>query len=250
MIKEFVLDSLVPPIRQDEQDGISNEKLVNRARGGDQEAFSELVRQYRAKAYGWANSVAKDTFLAEDIVQDALLRAFLKLGTLMDSKKFLPWLRQIVRNEAYMKMRRGGPFRNEQPVSGIQTNTLHKDVVDFSNIDSILSFVAYSSSEKARVEGPEEHLIRLEMMESIQTLLHCLSPREKKIFEAHFFEAISPAELASLFDTSTANIYNVLSRSRVKIRKEQIRLSIHAYTKKRADKGLTRKKILPTPPTL
>ncbi|MFS0672087.1 RNA polymerase sigma factor [Ornithinibacillus sp. 179-J 7C1 HS] len=224
----------------------STETLVERARDGDRDAFSELVRQYRQKAYGWAHSVTQDGYLAEDIVQDALIRAFLKLGTLLDAKKFQSWLRQIVRNEAYMKMRRGGPFRNEQPVSGISVNGLES--IDYTNLDAILSFLSFSASEKAKIEGPEEHIIRLEMINSIQTLIRCLNEREKRIFEAYFFEAISPSELAILFDTSTANIYNVISRSRGKIRKEQIRIFIRGYTLKRAENGLYRKKILSTPP--
>lgn len=90
----------------------ADRELVERARSGDQEAFSELVRTHRAKAYGWANKITRDAYLAEDIVQDALIRAFLHLGALADTSRFLPWLQTIVRNQAYMKLRRGGrsPF--------------------------------------------------------------------------------------------------------------------------------------------
>lgn len=72
--------------REEEQD----ETLVERAKAGDQEAFGELVRRHRSKVYGYARSYTQEAYLAEDIVQDALIRAFLHLGTLVDSRRFLP----------------------------------------------------------------------------------------------------------------------------------------------------------------
>jgi DNA-directed RNA polymerase specialized sigma24 family protein len=85
-------------------------ELVDRARSGDNEAFGELVRMHRAHAIGWAGTLTQDSFLVEDIVQEALILAFLHLGTLTDAGQFKSWLHRIVRNQAYMKLRRGGPF--------------------------------------------------------------------------------------------------------------------------------------------
>jgi RNA polymerase sigma factor (sigma-70 family) len=89
----------------------TDQALVEQARHGDQEAFGELVRRHRAKAFGWAASITRDDFTAEDIVQDALIRAFLHLSKLLDSTRFVPWLQRIVYNQAYTKLRRGGPYR-------------------------------------------------------------------------------------------------------------------------------------------
>lgn len=90
-----------------------NAKGVSR----DPDAFGELVRKSRAKAFGLAYSITQDHHLAEDVVQEALVRAFLRLGTLVDTNRFTPWLAKIVRNEAYMKLRRGGPYRRERHIS-------------------------------------------------------------------------------------------------------------------------------------
>ncbi len=90
-------------------------ELVARAREGDPDAFGELVRRHRARAIGVAKTLTQDPHMAEDIVQEALVKAFLKLGTLVDEGRFAPWLSRIVRNEAYMKLRRGGPHGKERP---------------------------------------------------------------------------------------------------------------------------------------
>lgn len=99
------------------QGSLTDKELADRARYGDQEAFGELIRRHRAKVFGWASTLANDSFLAEDIVQDALIRAFLHIGQLLDTDRFVPWLQSIVRNQAYMKLRRGGPYRKEKPFS-------------------------------------------------------------------------------------------------------------------------------------
>ena len=86
------------------------------------------------------------------------------------------------------------------------------------------------------------------MLGGLRELLHILTKRERAIFEAHFFGELPPAEIAKLFDTSTANIYNSLSRSRAKVRKERIRVSIGLYVRKREEQGLPRRRVLAPPP--
>jgi RNA polymerase sigma factor (sigma-70 family) len=231
-------------------------ELVDRARSGDQEAFGELVRRHRAKALGWAGSLTADSFLAEDIVQDALIRAFLHLGTLTDAGRFTPWLHRIVRNQAYMKLRRGGPFGKERPFASLCAKTDASPLsggsegqVDWGDIDSILFHLTdFSEEEAMRGQNPEACLLRKEMLQSIHMLITCLNKRERGIFEARFFGELPPAEIAALFNMTTANVYNSLSRSRVKLQKERIRVSLNIYVRRRAELGRPRRNILSPPP--
>src|SRR4051794_17419442 len=94
---------------------VEEEILVIRARSGDMDAFAELMRRHRAQAVGWVNSMINDQHMSEDVVQEAMSKAFLHMGSLMDSRRFTPWLYRIVRNQAYLKLRRGGPFAKERP---------------------------------------------------------------------------------------------------------------------------------------
>ncbi|WP_274362244.1 RNA polymerase sigma factor [Paenibacillus thermotolerans] len=236
----------------------TDNELVERARKGDQDAFSELVRRHRAQAFGWANSIARDAYLAEDIVQEALIRAFLHLGNLIDTGRFLPWLNRIIRNQAYMKLRRGGPYGKERPFTALgiasggteneSGRTADAGADDWSNVDRILFRLSRSAAEEAKQSAdPVKGLLRYELLENLRELLQCLSKRERAIFEAHFFGELSPAEIAEMFGTSTANVYNLLSRSRGKVQKERIRVSISVYVKRRAELGHKRVHILPPP---
>src|SRR5437016_69417 len=82
--------------------------LVEKARCGDNEALSELIRQHRGKMLKWANQIVRNPAKAEDIVQDALIQTLRRLNSLADPHKFLPWLRTLVRNQSLMALRSSG----------------------------------------------------------------------------------------------------------------------------------------------
>jgi DNA-directed RNA polymerase specialized sigma24 family protein len=78
-------------------------------------------------------------------------------------------------------------------------------------------------------------------------VIKVLNKREREIFEAYFFQQLPPQEIASLFQTTTSNVYNILSRSRAKVQKERIRIYINHYVKERRELGLPKKRILTKP---
>lgn len=74
--------------------------LVRRAQRGEEAAFTALVRGYLRPAYGIALSVVGRPMDAEDIAQDAFLKAFQVIDTCREPNRFAAWLFQIVRNRA------------------------------------------------------------------------------------------------------------------------------------------------------
>ena len=82
-------------------------ELVDRARRGDHEAFSVLAGGAGDRLYGLARLILRDTELAEDATQDALVRAWRDLPTLRDVERFDAWLyRLLVRSCADIGRRR------------------------------------------------------------------------------------------------------------------------------------------------
>jgi RNA polymerase sigma factor (sigma-70 family) len=228
------------------------EQLVEKARAGDREAFGELVRRHRAKALGWASAISRDTEMAEDIVQDALIRAFLHVGTLSDAFRFQSWFRRIVQNQANARLRRGGPYGKERPFTSMEEQAAPADAsywsgTDWCDIDSILFH--FSGSLKARQSdaNPEALILRLELIGGIRSLLGCLSKQERSVFEAHFFRQLPPSEIASLLGTTTTNVYTMLSRSRSKVRKERIQVHFRGVADAMSRNGCTTRRILTRP---
>jgi len=220
--------------------------LAERAQLGDTEAFGELIEQHRSKAKMWAERMTGDPHMADDIVQDALIRAFLHIGSLHDTSRFLPWLHKIVRNQANMRLRRGGPYKQEKPFSAFGLPE-RADSVDWDDLGSVLFHLTRTAAASARnVHDPAESLMRKELYETIHSVLNCLSRKERDIFEAYFFKQLTPDEIAALYQMTTGSIYTYIHRSRQKLRQEHIRVSLGLLP----DKGgmaLAKSKLLPLP---
>lgn len=81
-------------------------QLVRAARAGDQRAFGSLVRIYQADVWRLAFHLLRDEGLAEDVTQDAFVRAYRFLGAYRADAKFSTWLYSIARNCALDELRR------------------------------------------------------------------------------------------------------------------------------------------------
>src|SRR5207302_10302123 len=80
--------------------------LVQAAREGDIGAFEELVRRYDRNVFRIANHITQNREDAEDVVQDAFLKAYQNLERFQEQSKFYTWLVRIAVNEALMRLRK------------------------------------------------------------------------------------------------------------------------------------------------
>lgn len=71
-------------------------ELVELARRVDRTAYDELIRRHQRPIFALACIPISDRFEAEDLTQEAFLRAWLNLDLLSDPAKFAPWLRRII----------------------------------------------------------------------------------------------------------------------------------------------------------
>jgi RNA polymerase sigma-70 factor (ECF subfamily) len=98
-------DRLHPERRQAKEPRV-HQALVDRAKQGDGEAFDALARIVGDRCMAIACRILRDSDLAEDAVQAALIVAWRELRTLRDPDRFEPWLHRIVTNECYSEARR------------------------------------------------------------------------------------------------------------------------------------------------
>jgi RNA polymerase sigma-70 factor (ECF subfamily) len=84
--------------------------LVDRARAGDLDAFGELVRKYQHRLVNYASALLSNVADAEDVTQEAFLRAYRGLARFRGASSFKTWLYQIVTNAArtHLAHRRAG----------------------------------------------------------------------------------------------------------------------------------------------
>jgi len=90
----------------DRRRGVDERTLVDAARAGDSGAFEVLVRQQIDRLYGAARLMLREPDLAEDAVQQTLIRAWRDLPTLRDIDSFGPWLQRLLVRACYDEARR------------------------------------------------------------------------------------------------------------------------------------------------
>src|ERR1700746_2652114 len=97
----------MPPIQSRGVETPTDEMvLVRAAKAGDMGAFEQLVKRYDRNIFRIANHITQNREDAEDVVQDAFLKAFQNLNRFQEQSKFYTWLVRIAVNESLMKLRR------------------------------------------------------------------------------------------------------------------------------------------------
>jgi RNA polymerase sigma-70 factor (ECF subfamily) len=106
--------------------------IVALARRGDRDAFAELVRRRQGWLRGLLLRSCGDAAVADDLAQQAYLKAWQKLSQLRDPARFGPWLKQLALNEWLQQLRKGDALaraeRWEPEVSHRETPGLSRDL--------------------------------------------------------------------------------------------------------------------------
>ncbi|GKU78982.1 RNA polymerase sigma factor [Paenibacillus sp. L3-i20] len=225
----------------------TEQQLVAMARSGRKDAWDELVRTHRRRALQWANTIARDKHLAEDIVQEALIRAFLNMGSLVDVSRFEAWFRRIVRNQALRNIRTGSAYHREQTISNLGMSNVSQQRFVWGEVDGMLDWLSRQSPLTKSTAGPEELVVGSEIRELVHLIMSSLSRREKQIVEAYFFQQMTPEEIAESLVTSKDNVYKQLSRARQKMQQEHVRLHPSAWLSKQKQFFKEGKKLLGKP---
>lgn len=96
-------------IEQPERPGAgteSDEALVRRILAGERELFAELMRRHNRPVYRAARAIVRDEHEAEDVMQEAYVRAFSALGSFQGRSSFSTWLLRIAIHESLARARR------------------------------------------------------------------------------------------------------------------------------------------------
>ena len=159
--------------------------LVERARRGDGAAFEALVRRYARQAHAVALAVVKETADAEDVCQDAFIRALERLEECRDPARFGAWLLRIVRNRAHSVRRYLG-------------------VRDAAPLDTI----PLSSDGAGPARDTDLSLLREDLLEALGTLTEV----QRQVVLLHDLEGWKHREIGELLDlpegTARAHLFH------------------------------------------
>jgi RNA polymerase sigma-70 factor, ECF subfamily len=176
--------------------------LIARIKGGDVEAFHELVHPYGRAVFLAALSLIKNDADAEEVAQEAVLKAFKNLSRFRQEAKFSTWLIQICINEAKMKLRKDRRHLYESVEEGQQNDEgdyIPKDFADWREI-------------------PSEALEQKELRKALTRAMDSLPEKYRTVLILRDVQHLSITETAQALGLSEANVKTRLCRARLQMR--------------------------------
>lgn len=180
--------------------------LVTKAREGDGAAFSELVSRYQNKIYRLAKHITQNDEDAEDVLQEAFLKAYEHLDGFKGDSRFYTWVVRIAVNEALMKLRKR---------KGDRTVSLDEPVE--TGEEQVKREIAVWD------DNPEQQYSQEEMREILDEAVQGLKPDFRTVFLLRDIEEMSTEETAETLGISIPAVKSRLLRARLALREKLTR---------------------------
>jgi RNA polymerase sigma-70 factor, ECF subfamily len=171
--------------------------VLARAQQGDSEAFRALVERHSRSVFRLAYRMTGNEQDAEDVVQDALLRAYKQLGRFESRANFGTWLYRIVANCSVDLMR---------------AKQSRHDITRRESLDDAIELPAQDSP------GPERLAQSAEIQERVREALDGLSPLERAAFTLRHHEGRSIEEISTMLGLGTSAAKHSVFRAVKKLR--------------------------------
>jgi RNA polymerase sigma-70 factor (ECF subfamily) len=178
-------------MRQQSPPSVEDGALVARARAGDLLAFEELVRLYADRLHAVVRRLVDDQHEAEEVTQEAFLRAWRGIATFKGDSQFFTWLYRIGVNEAHRRTTRRAPVASleEQLVEPVDTRP-----------------------------EPPRRLEQGDLRHALERAVQGLKPDQRAPLVLRDIEGLSTAEAAAILDLGEAAFKSRLHRARLAVR--------------------------------
>ncbi|HEX4794237.1 MAG TPA: sigma-70 family RNA polymerase sigma factor [Humisphaera sp.] len=175
----------------------STEALVLRAQRKDGEAFAQLIRRYERVTLSVAYGVLSNSDAAGDMVQEAFLRAWQRMGELKEPARFGTWVCGIARNLAIDSRRRNKNLKLAGDSTAFESSALIDD--------------RYGAD-------PLDELSRKERHEMVGRALQSLDDATRPAVILRYYDGLSSREIGQLLELSPAAVDMRLSRARQQLK--------------------------------
>ena len=177
-------------------------ELIGRICRGESELFYELIQPYERSVFMAALAIVENEADAEEVAQEAVLKAFSNLKTFRSEAKFSTWLVQITINEARMRRRKDRKNLYESIDEGKSNEEGDYIPLDFADWREI----------------PSEALERDQLKRALAKALASLGEKYREVFVLRDVQRLSITETANLLGITEASVKTRLLRARLQMR--------------------------------
>jgi RNA polymerase sigma-70 factor, ECF subfamily len=186
------------------QQRTEDDELIREAQAGQRTSFDALVRRYDQSVLRLALHMLGNEQDAQDVHQEAFIKAYRHLGNFRFECSFYTWLYRIVTNLCLDQLRRR-KSRREDPAT----------VLDASGDE--MDLMANISDDRA-MANPARELDRKVMSQNISEALDKLTPRERTVFELKHYQGLKLRTIGEMLSTTEETAKNTLFRATRKLR--------------------------------
>jgi RNA polymerase sigma-70 factor (ECF subfamily) len=168
--------------------------LLAGAQGGNLFAFDEIVRRYQRRVYSTAMRIVRRHDLADDVTQEAFLRAHRALASYDRGRPFGPWICRIAANLA---------------INHVRSPEAREEALDEG---------AIGREPASAADGPLGAVLEKEAQRVLEEAVGRLPAEQRAVFVLRTFDDLSYKEIAEALDLSVGTVMSRLSRAREKLR--------------------------------
>jgi RNA polymerase sigma-70 factor (ECF subfamily) len=204
-IQNYARQNQIDRMTNKAQEVALDRTLVDRFKSGDQAAFDEMVTRYWDRIYAMVHQLLRNQQDAEEVTQDAFIRAHRGLVNFRGDSAFSTWLYQIATNLARNRYWYWWRRKRDQSVSF--------DAPISSDNDSTLAEIL-----PAELETPEDATVTQEFVNSISSGMERLSAKHREILILRNIKNLSYEEIAVILGISVGTVKSRIARARESLR--------------------------------
>jgi RNA polymerase sigma-70 factor, ECF subfamily len=177
-------------------------KRIKQVIKGDQDAFADIVEIYRNSIFQLGYRMLGNQHEAEDIAQEAFIRAYVNIKSFNQELKFSTWLFRIATNLCIDRMRKKKPdYYLDAEVSGTDGLTMYSQLASNSPL-------------------PEKELESLELQETVQQEILKLPEKYRTVIVLKYIEELSLNEISEILDMPLGTVKTRIHRGREALRQQ------------------------------
>lgn len=178
---------------------MADEEVIKRVMAGETALFEVIMRRYNQRLYRVSRSILGDDTEAEDVTQDAYVRAYEHLKQFDGRAKFSTWLTRIAVHEALARLRR------------------RRKLVE---IDSVAESTEGGVMLESKAPSPEQELLTQTMRIVLEAAVDSLPETYRSVFMLREIEGLTTAETADCLELTEEAVKVRLHRARALLRKD------------------------------
>jgi RNA polymerase sigma-70 factor (ECF subfamily) len=191
-------------IQPDAEKAPSDQKLLERCRAGDEDAFDDLVRRHQQRAFNVAFQILRDREDATEVAQDAFVRIYRSVNNFRGECEFTTWLHQIVVNLARNKHRW---WKRRGRQSGVSLDS----PVEMRDGEAPMQIAASGDT-------PDVETVKAEFVELLSRRMEELPCKLREVLVLRNVENLSYEEIATVLDCSIGTVKSRIARAREALR--------------------------------